>query len=142
MANQRPYMEGMETRSVREQRGNRSEAGAVYSGYFGPYLVRLCGCQGIEVERTAIAVGVAADWDDGIILYRQLAKAATAEQAASQEGPNLSSSMSVVKPDRSRPAYEPDPALPAPMVSQHSAVRRKPGPAGVKQCYRFPLPQS
>ena len=52
--------------------------------------VCLCGCQGVEVEQTAIATGVAADWDDGdYIVSVQLAKVATAEQAASQEGPQF-----------------------------------------------------
>lgn len=50
----------------------------------------LGGCQGVEVEQTAIAVGTAADWHDGdYIISVQLAKVVTPDQAGSQEGPRF-----------------------------------------------------
>lgn len=50
----------------------------------------LCGCQGVEVEQTAIAIGTAADWHDGDYIFSvQLAKVVIQEQTSSQEGPQF-----------------------------------------------------
>lgn len=52
------------------------------------WSVLLGGCVATEVEQTAIAVGIAADWSEGdYVVSVQLAKVLTPDQAGSVEGP-------------------------------------------------------